>query len=400
VTLRDLLGFAMKALWGHRLRSGLSLLGMGVGVAAVIVLTSLGEGARGYVSNQFANLGSNILIVVPGKTETTGALPGMGGAPNDLSLDDFEAIVRRVRQVERAAPISMATTTAAHGELRRQVAVIGTTKEFLAVRNLSVSRGTFLPEGDIHHGASVAVIGERVVRELFPGTNPLGGIVRIDGWRMRVIGVLESRGTQLGVDVDDLVLIPVATAMRIFNRASLFRILIEARAHADLDSTADAVTTLLTTRHGEEDVTIITQDSVVTSLGNILDTLTLVLAAIASISLGVAGIGIMNVMLVSVSERTSEVGLLKALGVSRSQIVAAFLAEATLLSIAGGLLGMAAGFLGVGIIVGIYPDLPAHPPGWAVGAALGIALFVGMVFGVLPARRAARLDPIEALARH
>ena len=145
------------------------------------------------VANQFASLGSNILIVVPGKTETTGALPGMGGAPNDLSLDDFDAIVRGVRQVERAAPISMATTTAAHGELRRQVAVIGTTKEFLAVRNLSVSRGTFLPEGDIHHGASVAVIGERVVRELFPGTNPLGGIVRIDGWRMRVIGVLESK---------------------------------------------------------------------------------------------------------------------------------------------------------------------------------------------------------------
>ncbi len=372
---------------------------MGVGVAAVIMLTALGEGARGYVENQFANLGSSLLIVVPGKTETTGALPGMGGAPNDLTLDDFEAIVRRIRQVERAAPIAMATTTTSHGELRRQVAVIGTTKEFLEVRNLSLGRGVFLPEGDIRRGASVAVIGERVARELFPGQNPVGKVVRIDQWRMRVIGVLTSRGTQLGVDVDELVVVPVATAMRIFNRSSLFRILIEARAQVDLDTTAKSVVALLSERHGEEDVTVITQDSVVSSLGSILDTLTLVLAAIASISLGVAGIGIMNVMLVSVSERTSEVGLLKALGVSHQQIVAAFLAEATLLSLAGGLLGLTVGFFGVGVVVGIYPDLPAHPPGWAVAAALAVALVVGMVFGVLPARRAARLDPIAALAR-
>jgi putative ABC transport system permease protein len=345
-------------------------------------------------------LGTNILIVVPGKTETTGALPGMGGAPNDLTLDDFEAIVRGVRQVERAAPIAMATTTASHGERSRQIAVIGTTKAFVDVRNLSMSRGTFLPEGDVQRGASVAVIGERVARELFPGKSPLGEVIRIDEWRMRVIGVLASRGTQLGVDVDDLVVIPVATAMRVFNRSSLFRILVEAGAYAELDSTAERVTALLTERHGEEDVTIITQDSVVSSLEDILDTLTLVLAAIASISLGVAGIGIMNVMLVSVAERTSEVGLLKALGVSRSQIVAAFLAEATLLSLAGGLLGLGVGFLGVGVVVGFYPDLPAHPPGWAVASALAVALGVGMVFGVLPARRASRLDPIAALARH
>lgn len=372
---------------------------MGVGIAAVIALTALGEGARGYVENQFANLGSNLLIVVPGKTETTGGLPGLGGAPNDLTLDDFDAIVRRLSSVERGAPISMATTTAAHRELRRQVAVIGTTKEFLDVRNLTVARGTFLPEGDLRRGASIAVIGQRVARELFPGQNPLGKIMRIDEWRMRVIGVLSSRGTQLGVDVDDLVVVPVATAMRIFNRSSLFRILLEARAYAELDSVAENVVTLLTERHGEEDVTVLTQDSVVSSLASILDTLTLVLAAIASISLSVAGIGIMNVMLVSVSERTSEVGLLKALGVSRQQIVAAFLAEATLLSLAGAVLGLTVGYFGVAIVVGIYPELPAHPPAWAVAAALGVALVVGMVFGVLPARRAAQLDPIAALSR-
>lgn len=400
MSARDLLRFAVQALFGHRLRSGLSLLGMGVGVAAVIMLTSLGEGARGYVRNQFANLGTNILIVVPGKTETTGALPGMGGAPNDLTLDDLEAVVRRLRQVERGAPISMATTTASRGELSRQVAVIGTTPEFLDIRKLSMARGAFLPQGDVRRGASVAVIGERIARELFPGESPLGRVIRIDAWRLRVIGVLSSRGTQLGVDVDDLVVIPVATAMRIFNRTSLFRLLIEARAHVELDSTAARVTALLAERHGEEDVTIITQDSVVTSLDNILDTLTLVLAAIASISLAVAGIGIMNVMLVSVAERTSEVGLLKALGVSQGQIVAAFLAEATLLSLVGALLGMGVGFFGVGIIVGLYPDVPAFPPAWAVAAAIAVALVVGMVFGVLPARRAARLDPVAALARH
>ena len=372
---------------------------MGVGVAAVILLTALGEGAREYVSTQFANIGSNLLIVIPGKTETTGTLPGMGGAPNDLTLDDVQAIQRRLRQVRRVAPIAMATATVSRGELSRQVAVIGTTANFLEVRNLSLGRGQFLPVGDLQRGAPLAVIGEKVAEELFPGQNPLGQVVRIDAWRMRVIGVLAPRGTQVGVDIDDIVLIPVATAMRMFNRSSLFRVIMEVRAYADLDATTDAVTALLAERHGEEDVTILSQDSVVSTLEDILGTLTLVLAAIASISLSVAGIGIMNVMLVSVSERTSEVGLLKALGVSQPQIVAAFLAEATLLSLTGGLLGVAFGWAGVLVVVSIYPDLPAHPPGWAVGAALAVAMGVGMVFGVLPARRAARLDPIMALAR-
>lgn len=372
---------------------------MGVGVTAVILLTALGEGARIYVSNQFANIGSNLLIIVPGKTETTGALPGMGGVPNDLTLDDVEAIGRRLLQVRRMAPVAMATANVRRGELSRQVAIVGTTSDFLEVRNLSLGRGQFLPVGDLHRGAPFAVIGEKVAEELFPGQNPLGQVVRIDEWRMRVIGVLAPRGTQIGVDIDDIVFVPVATAMRIFNRSSLFRVLMEVRAFADLDATSNDVTALLAERHGEEDVTILSQDSVVSTLEDILGTLTLGLAAIASISLSVAGIGIMNVMLVSVSERTGEVGLLKALGVSRQQIVAAFLAEATLLSLTGGLLGVAFGWTGVLVVVGIYPELPAHPPSWAVGAALGVAMGVGMIFGVLPARRAARLDPISALAR-
>ena len=374
-------------------------MGITVGVGAVIMLTALGEGARAYVSNEFANLGSNLLIVVPGKTETTGGIPGLGGAPNDLTLDDFEAILKRLGQLERGTPISMATGSVAHGERRRQVAVIGTTSEFLEVRKLSLNRGRFLPEGELHRGSAVVVIGERVASELFPGENPVGKIIRIEDWRMRVIGVLSPRGTQLGVDVDDLVIIPVATGMSIFNRASLFRILLVVRAYADLDVASRRVTEIVEARHGEDDVTVITQKSVVTTLGEILRTLTLVLVAIASISLSVAGIGIMNVMLVSVSERTAEVGLLKAVGVSPRQIVAAFLTEAALLSLAGAALGVAAGWIGVGILVGIYPDLSARPPLWAVAAAMAVALLVGIIFGVAPARRAAKLDPILALTR-
>jgi putative ABC transport system permease protein len=377
----------------------MSLLGMAIGVAAVIVLTALGEGARRYVSSQFASLGTNLLIVVPGKTETTGAMPGIGGVPNDLTLDDYEALLRNIREIQRGAPIAMATGAVSHGERRRQVAVIGSAHDFLEVRNLKLARGQFLPEMEISRGASVAVIGSKVVTELFPGEDPLGKVMRIEGWRMRVIGVLAQRGEQLGIDVDDVVVLPVATAMRLFNRSSLFRILLEVRAYADLDSATSKVVNLLTERHGEEDVTCITQDAVVSTLSGILGTLTLALVAIASVSLSVAGIGIMNVMLVSVSERTHEVGLLKALGAGRRQILSVFVTEAALLSTTGGLLGLAIGWLVVRALVGVYPDLPASPPVWAVTAALTVSFVVGVTFGVLPARRAAGLDPIRALAR-
>jgi putative ABC transport system permease protein len=399
MSVPDLLRFAARAVLGHRLRSGLSLLGMAVGVGAVVVLTALGEGARGYVAGQFASIGSNLLIVVPGKTETTGGFPGVGGAPNDLTLDDFEALLRRLRAIERGAPMTTGTGTVAHGERSRQTAVIGTTAEFLEVRKLALGRGQFLPRLELDRGAAVAVLGETTARELFPGENPVGRIVRVDGWRMRVVGVLAPRGTQMGLDIDDIVIVPVATGMRLLNRASLFRIVLEVRAYADLDATGRRVVEILKERHGEEDVTVLTQDSVVSTLGEILGTLTLVLVAIASISLSVAGIGIMNVMLVSVSERTNEVGLLKALGVARRQIVAVFLTEAALLSVAGGLLGVATGWIGVRVVVGLYPDLPAAPPLWAVASAVATALGMGIVFGVLPARRAARLDPVSALQR-
>jgi putative ABC transport system permease protein len=399
VSARDVFGFAARALRGHRLRSGLSLLGVSIGVAAVISLTALGEGARRYVVGQFASIGTNLVIVLPGKTDTTGGMPGLGGAPHDLTLDDAQALLREVHEVEKAAPIAMGTESVAHGERRRQVAVVGATHEMLEVRHLTMGIGQFLPPLEWDRGSPVAVLGATTARELFPGgEDPLGRVVRVADWRMRVLGVLAPRGMQLGLDMDDIVVVPVATAMKMLDRGSLFRILLQVRSHAELDRVKERVTKLLAQRHGEEDVTVITQDAVLSAFTSILGALTLALAGIAAISLAVAGVGIMNVMLVSVSERTREVGLLKALGAGRAQILAVFLAEAVLLSTAGGLVGLAIGWAAVRVLVAVFPALPATPPAWAVAAAFSLSVGVGAVFGVLPARRATRLDPVAALA--
>ena len=397
MSIADLLRFALRGLTGHGLRSAMSLLGVMIGVAAVVILTGLGEGARLYVVDQFAGLGTNLLIVLPGKTETSGTF-GIGGVPNDLTLGDAQAVGRFVRSAKRVAPISLANEEVSYGERRRALAVIGTTDEYLEARRLAMARGEFLPAGEIFRGSPVVVLGQKAARALFDGENPIGRPVRIGEFRMRVIGVLAKQGVKMGLDFDDIAIVPVATGMKIFNRHSLFRILIQVQTHADLDTARAQVLELLTERHEEEDITVITQDAVVTTFSGILAALTMALGGIAAISLTVAGIGIMNVMLVSVSERGREVGLLKALGVSRRQILAVFLTEAALLSTTGGLLGLGVGWLLLQILMRIYPAFPASTPTWAIVAALGISIGVGVVFGVLPARRATRLDPVAALA--
>lgn len=393
----DLFRFASRSLGGHRLRTALSLVGMAIGVAAVVALTALGEGARRYVVEQFASIGTNLLIVVPGKTETTG-IPGIAAGANDITLQDSEALARQIPEIAKVAPLAVGTELVSHGSRRRQAALIGSTHDFLEVRKLEMARGEFLPPEDLLRGRPVAVLGDRVARELFPGEEPVGQVVRVGGWRMRVIGVLSQKGVQLGADIDDVVVVPVVTAMKMLDRRSLFRIFIEVRATADLERTKAKVTRLFIDRHDEEDVTVLTQDAVVATFSQILGALTLAVGAIAAISLTVAGIGIMNVMLVSVSERTREIGLMRAVGVGRRQVLAVFLTEAALLSAAGGLIGLAVGWLTVRVLVGIFPALPASPPAWAVAAALGLSLGVGVLFGLLPARRAARLDPVLALA--
>jgi putative ABC transport system permease protein len=398
MTLLELFHFALRGLGGHGLRTALSLLGVSIGIAAVLVLTALGEGAKQYVIGQFQSLGTNLLIVLPGKTETSGTF-GIGGVPNDLTLDDAEAIERLVPQAQRVVPVSMGTEEVAYSGLSRQIAIIGTTPEYLEARQLRMASGEFLPRDEFSRGAAVTVLGDKTARELFRGEDPVGKVVRIGGWRMRVIGVLARQGVRLMMDFDDVALVPVATGMRMFNRPSLFRVLIQVHAHTDLELAKRRILDLLVERHDEEDVTVVTQDAVVSTFSAILGTLTLFVTGIAAISLSVAGFGIMNVMLVSVSERTREIGLLKAVGVARRQILAAFVTEAAIISGLGGLIGLALGFGLVHLGVRLYPIFPASPPAWAVAAALAVSLGVGVVFGMLPAWRATRLDPVLALGR-
>jgi putative ABC transport system permease protein len=395
----DLLRFSGGALRGHRLRTSLSLLGVAIGVASVILLTSLGEGARLYVTGEFEALGTNLLIILPGKTETTGVAPIFGGVPHDLTVEDAEAVLKRVPQVRRVAPLSLGTAPARFGERSRDVAVAGTTNDFLHVRKVPIAMGRYVPAGNPDQIPKVCVIGWRLREELFPGTNPLGEILRIGDERFRVIGVMARRGESLGQNLDELVHVPVKQELRMFNQTSLFRLILEVGAHQDMEAARRAVLQVLKERHdGVEDVTIFTQDAVLATFGKIFAILTAALAGIAGISLSVAGIGIMNVMLVSVSERTGEIGLLKAVGVTPAQVLAAFLAEAAILSTAGGLLGLGSGLGAARLFEAIYPSFPVQPPPWAVAAALLVSFSVGLLFGALPARRAARLDPIAALA--
>ncbi len=397
MSIGELFRFSLRGLTGHGLRTLLSLAGVVIGVAAVVLLTALGEGARRYVVDQFEGLGTNLLIVMPGKIETTG-MAGFGGAPNDLTLEDAQAIDRRLTLVTRVAPLVMGTEEVSYRERSRQVAIIGTTAEYEKVRQVRVASGDFLPSGELFRGSPVAVLGKKLAKELFPGIDPVGEIVRVGEWRMRVIGVMQPMGVKLGVDFDELVIVPVTTAMKMLNRSSLFRVLVQVKTHTDLQVAKQKVIEVIEERHDEDDVTVLSQDAVVASFDAILNALTLAVAAIAAISLSVAGIGIMNVMLVSVSERTREVGLLKALGVGRGQILAVFVTEAGLLSTIGGLIGLGIGWALVGVLVKLFPALPASPPVWAVWAALGISVGVGIVFGILPANRASKLEPIASLS--
>lgn len=399
--LSDTLRFARDASSGTPLRTSLLILSMAIGVAAVVVLTALGDGARRYVMGEFSAIGSNLVIVLPGRSETRGFNPAnlVTSTPRDLTVEDAAALLR-IPGVDKVSPIIIGTTEInAVGKLREAM-LVGTNADFIKVRQLKLALGRFLAKDEVGHGSAEVVLGALIREEIFGTENPLGKTVRIGGRRLRVVGVLTEGGQGMGMTTDELLIVPVATAQAMFNTNTLFRILVEAHSREQIGEVKARVLKTITQRHeGEEDVTVITQDAVLQTFDRILRVLTLGVAGIAAISLAVAGILVMNVMLVSVTQRTAEIGLLKALGATAATIRNAFLLEAALLSLLGAFAGVALGHLGAAILRHFYPAFPAYPPAWAVVAGLVTALGAGLVFGVMPARRAAQLDPVQALSK-
>jgi putative ABC transport system permease protein len=398
--LIDVVQFALSSLRGSPARTLLMMLAMSIGVASVVVLTGLGEGARRYVVNQFSSLGTNLVIVLPGRTETAGIGPGMllGQIPRELSLDDAQALLRS-RAIGRIAPLTLGSSQISRDSRNREVVVLGSTAELLEVRHMNLGQGQFLPAGDMHSSESVCVLGAKIKRELFGQESAIGVWIRLGDRRFRVVGVMASQGESMGFNTDEIVIVPVASAHMLFNTSGLFRVLVEAKSRDAIEQAKhDAEEILLRRHNGERDVTVITQDAVLATFDRILRALTLAVGGIASISLAVAGILIMNVMLIAVTQRIKEIGLLKALGAPAAQIRNLFFAEAILLSGIGSITGLILGEAGVWMIGKLYPSLPVVAPWWAVLAALGTSLGTGILFSVWPARRAARLDPVMALA--
>lgn len=397
----DTLRFASYAATGTPLRTILLMLAMSIGVAAVVILTALGDGARRYVVEEFSSLGSNLVIVLPGRSETRGFNPAnlITSTPRDLTVDDARALVR-LPGVNKIAPILLGTTEINAAGKLREAMLIGTNPDFIHVRHLKLALGRFLSKDDVGHGSAEVVLGALIRKEIFGNENPLGKTVRVGDRRLRVVGVLKEGGRGMGMTTDELLIVPVATVQAMLNTNTLFRILVEARSREQLKEVKTSVLKTITQRHdGEEDITVITQDAVLQTFDKILGVLTLGVAGIAAISLAVAGILVMNVMLVSVTQRTAEIGLLKALGATSASVRQLFLIEALLLSLSGAIAGVGLGYIGAALLRHFYPAFPAFPPLWAVLAGLGTAMVSGLVFGVMPARKAARLDPIQALSR-
>ncbi len=397
----DACALAVGSLRSQAKRSLLIGLAATIGVAAVLLLTGLGDGARRYVIREFSALGTNLLVILPGRNETVGGPPPvMGETPRDLTVGDAAAL-SRVPGITQVAPLMVgsANVSVANG-LEREVTLLGTTYSFLEVRKITVGEGRFLPDIDPQRADPSCVMGPTLKQELYGHTRALGTWVRIGDRRCRIVGVLADTGTSLGHDFNDLIMIPVANAQSILNTEGLFRILVETREQLSPQAMVNAVRAALVARHeGEDDVTIITQDSVVATFDRILSTLTLGLTAVSAISLLVAGILVMNVMLVAVAQRRAEIGLLKALGAHDRDIRTLFLLESVLLTLLGAGGGMVLGFGGTALVALLFPTFPAAVPWWGVLAAVVTALACGLVFGVGPARRAARLDPVQALSK-
>lgn len=394
--LHELTHLTLGALVTQRLRSALTALGIAIGVFAVVLLTAIGEGVQQFMLSEFTQFGTHLIGVNPGKTTTMGGSIGVFGSTRPLTLDDAEALATLPEVVAVEPVVAGNAEVEGNGRTRRTL-IYGVGGHFPEVFSFTVAQGRFLPDDDPRAARAYAVLGSTLYSELFGDTNPLGARIRVGGQRYRVIGVMESKGQVLGMDLDDTVYIPVQKGLELFDREGLMEIDLLYRAGADEAALVEGIKRRLTDRHGRDDFTITTQQQMMEVLGSILDVITFAVGALGGISLLVGGVGILTIMTIAVSERTAEIGLLRALGAGRKQVLALFLAEATLLSLLGGLLGLGAGLAVTALLAWLLPALPIALSWPYIFAALGVAGTIGLSAGVLPARHAAGLDPVEAL---
>lgn len=392
----DLVRLGRRSLLSHRLRSGLTTLGIAIGIAAVVLLTSIGAGIQRFVLETFSQFGTRVIGINPGKTQTHGGSLGVFGSTKPLTLEDAEAL-RRIPEVTAMVPVVQGNAELESATRQRRVSVIGVGHEMPLVFEFGVAIGSFLPPDDPNHPRPYAVLGAKARRELFGRASPLGARVRVGGESYRVIGVLEEKGQMLGFDLNDAVYIPVGRALSLLNREGVMEIDLAYGPETTGEEVIAAARRVLAARHGQEDFTLVSQEQMIDVLGNVLQVLTFAVGALGGISLVVGGIGVLTIMTIAVRERTAEIGLLRALGAEQRQILVLFLGESIALAALGGIAGLVLGAGGAQLLHVVFPGLPVRTPWSYVVAAELLAVAIGLAAGVLPARRAASLDPVEAL---
>ncbi|MGY6277465.1 ABC transporter permease [Methylomonas sp. MgM2] len=392
----DLTKLALSSVRGHRQRSLLTVLGLVIGIAAVVLLTSIGRGIHSFVLDEFTQFGTHLIAVYPGKTTTFGLSGATFSTVRPLSVADAESL-SRLEHVIAVVPVIQGNARVEAGKRQRRTNVLGVGPGVPMVWQIKVGLGRFLPDDDMSNPRAFAVLGSKMRDELFGSASPLGQRIRIGNDRYRVLGVMESKGQILDFDLDDTVYIPIGKAMEMFDRQSMMEVDVLYSSEAKAENVVDAIKRRLIARHGGEDFTIITQDQMLEKMDSVLGILTMAVAALGGISLLVGSVGILTIMTIAVSERVSEIGLLRAIGAERHLIFRLFLAEAILLSLAGGAVGIILGVVLAQLVSVLVPALPVQLAWSYIVAAFFVSLLIGIASGVTPAIRAARLNPLDAL---